>query len=179
MSRRPKGEYRANSEESLYGHHTTWRRKMPWGLTHPIQQWKKNWFLPAAHSDLNMQQLCTLYVACVIPTMVRWEESALWSQRDNFHSCCVVLGLCVHVWSVTSDSLHTHGLCSARLFCPLTLYPQSVARLLFLIQGLNPCLLHLLHWQAGYLPTVPPGKPLGLMTLSLFISGSSSVSREE
>ena len=24
---------------------------------------------------------------------------------------------------------------------------------------LDPCLLHLLHWQAGSLPLVPPGKP--------------------
>ena len=27
------------------------------------------------------------------------------------------------------------------------------------IQGSNPRLLHLLHWQAGSLPLVPPGKP--------------------
>ena len=26
-------------------------------------------------------------------------------------------------------------------------------------QALNPCLLCLLHWQVGYLPLVPPGKP--------------------
>ena len=25
-------------------------------------------------------------------------------------------------------------------------------------QGLNPCLLRLLHWQADFLPSVPPGK---------------------
>ena len=29
---------------------------------------------------------------------------------------------------------------------------------IFLIQGLNPSLLTLLHWQAGSLPLVPPGK---------------------
>ena len=28
----------------------------------------------------------------------------------------------------------------------------------FPTQGLNPCLLRLLHWQAGSLPLVPPGK---------------------
>ena len=28
------------------------------------------------------------------------------------------------------------------------------------IQGLNPCLLHPLHWQAGSLPPAPPGKSL-------------------
>ena len=30
---------------------------------------------------------------------------------------------------------------------------------IFSTQGLNPCLLCLLHWQAGSLPLVPPGKP--------------------
>ena len=30
---------------------------------------------------------------------------------------------------------------------------------IFLTQGLNPCLLHLLHWQAGSLPLATPGKP--------------------
>ena len=31
---------------------------------------------------------------------------------------------------------------------------------IFLTQGLNPCLLCLLHWQAGSFPLAPPGKPL-------------------
>ena len=31
---------------------------------------------------------------------------------------------------------------------------------IFPTQGSNPCLFCLLHWQAGYLPLVPPGKPL-------------------
>ena len=30
---------------------------------------------------------------------------------------------------------------------------------IFLTQGSNPCLLRLLHWRAGSLPLVPPGKP--------------------
>ena len=30
---------------------------------------------------------------------------------------------------------------------------------IFLTQGLNPCLLSLLHWQKGSLPLAPPGKP--------------------
>ena len=29
---------------------------------------------------------------------------------------------------------------------------------IFPTQGLNPCLLHLLHCQAGSLPLIPPGK---------------------
>ena len=31
---------------------------------------------------------------------------------------------------------------------------------IFLTQGLNPCLLCLLHWQAGSLPRAPHGKPV-------------------
>ena len=31
---------------------------------------------------------------------------------------------------------------------------------IFLTQGFNLGLLHLLHWQGGPLPLVPPGKPL-------------------
>ena len=31
---------------------------------------------------------------------------------------------------------------------------------IFLTQGSNLCLLHFLHWQAGSLPPVPPGKLL-------------------
>ena len=28
------------------------------------------------------------------------------------------------------------------------------------MQGANPCLLHILHWEAGSLPLVPPGKSI-------------------
>ena len=31
---------------------------------------------------------------------------------------------------------------------------------IFLTHGSNPCLLHLLHWQADSFPLAPPGKPL-------------------
>ena len=33
---------------------------------------------------------------------------------------------------------------------------------IFLTQGPNLCLLSLLHWQAGFLPLAPPGKPSSL-----------------
>ena len=37
---------------------------------------------------------------------------------------------------------------------------------IFLIQGWNPCLLGLLHWQAGSLPLALPGKPKYIFTVS-------------
>ena len=36
---------------------------------------------------------------------------------------------------------------------------HSLLQRIFLTQGSNPCLLSLLHWQAGSLPLEPPGKP--------------------
>ena len=38
---------------------------------------------------------------------------------------------------------------------------------IFPTQGLGPCLLHLLYWQAGSLPLVPPGKPKNVWYLGL------------
>ena len=42
----------------------------------------------------------------------------------------------------------------------------------FPTQGSNLCLLHLLHWQVGSLPLVPPGKPQNMehfMNLNVII----------
>ena len=51
---------------------------------------------------------------------------------------------------------------------------------IFLAQGSNPHLLHLLYWQAGSLPLVPPGKPAqGLGKSNLILFGSILVSRYE
>ena len=47
---------------------------------------------------------------------------------------------------------------------------------IFLTQGLNPCLLHLLHWQAGSLPLVPPGKSIGTPHVLLIVHLASRVS---
>ena len=66
--------------------------------------------------------------------------------------------------SVVSDSLGHFG--HTRLLWPWV-FPgkNTVVNRNFLTQGIfptqgsNPCLLHLLHWQADSLPTEPPGKP--------------------
>ena len=66
-----------------------------------------------------------------------------------------------------SNSLWFYGLQPSRLLCPWD-FPGKNTRVdchfllqgIFLTQGLNPCLLCLLHWQAGSLPLAPPGKPV-------------------
>ena len=40
-------------------------------------------------------------------------------------------------------------------------------------QGLNPCLLHLLHWQGGSLPAKPPGKPIIYILFGLIFTQSN------
>ena len=67
--------------------------------------------------------------------------------------------------SVMSDSLQPHGLYSTRLLYPWDSPGKNTGvgchfllQGIFLTQGLNPHLLCLLHWQAGSLPPVPPGK---------------------
>ena len=76
-------------------------------------------------------------------------------------------GLCLCACSVMSDSLLTHGLyvaCQASLSIG---FPQqeywsgvaiSTSRGIFPNQGMNLCLLQLLHWQGYSLPLEPPGK---------------------
>ena len=68
--------------------------------------------------------------------------------------------------SVIPDCLWSYGLQSSRLICPWDspgkntgVGCQDLLQGIFLTQGSNPCLLHLLHWQVSSLPLVPPEKP--------------------
>ena len=56
-----------------------------------------------------------------------------------------------------------HGILQARILEWVAL-PSS--RGILLIQGLNPHLLGLLHWQTCSFPLLPPGKPFVLLELS-------------
>ena len=49
-----------------------------------------------------------------------------------------------------------HGILQARVLEWVAMLPLQG---IFPAQGSNPCLLHLLHWQAGSLELVPPGQP--------------------
>ena len=72
--------------------------------------------------------------------------------------------LCCHFCRVWLFA--TYGLQPNRFFC-LWDYPGVNTRVsclallqgIFLTQGSNPRLLHLLHWQVDSLPPAPPGKP--------------------
>ena len=71
------------------------------------------------------------------------------------HFCCVRLFETPWTGSLTVSS--AHGILQAkRLENPIMpcLPPEDLPD-----PGIEPRLLHLLHWQAGSLPLVPPGKP--------------------
>ena len=87
------------------------------------------------------------------------------------HKCTVMQcsipeqNLCCAVASVLSDSVQRYGLQPSRLFCPGDSPSKTTGTSchfflqgIFPTQGSNLCLLHLLQWQAGFLPLVPPGK---------------------
>ena len=85
----------------------------------------------------------------------------IWADGDPQSLCAMFakllqlcLTLCDPMEYILPDS-SVHGIPQARIGvgCPALL--QGI----FLIQELNPHLLHLLHWQAGSLQPVPPGKP--------------------
>ena len=68
--------------------------------------------------------------------------------------------------SVVSHSFQSHELQPARLLCPWDSPGKNTGvdchvllQGIFLTQGLNLHLLHLLQWQAGSWPLAPPGKP--------------------
>ena len=84
---------------------------------------------------------------------------------------------CMHVCKVASvvlDSWWSYGLQPPSLLCPWSSLGKNTGvgchphlQGIFPTQGLNPCLLCFLHWQAGSLPLAPPGKPKWMHILNL------------
>ena len=119
------------------------RAQESWGSWHgcwcPCQRWEHRW-----RSRLQVRPL------------VRVGQVRLWCV------CCVL-----NHFSQSCLTLRPYGLTVAGQF-PLWDSPGRNTRVgchallqgIFPTQGLNPCLLSLLHWQAGSLPLGPPGKPV-------------------
>ena len=83
--------------------------------------------------------LFTVYLCTLSHFSPVWLSATLWTV-----ACQVRLpGSSVH-WILQNTGVDCH----------------AVLQRIFLTQGLNQCLLSLLHWQAGSLSLAPPGKPL-------------------
>ena len=72
------------------------------------------------------------------------------------HSCST---LCKPM-DYSSPGSSVHGIIQAKILKWVAIFSS---RGIFPTQGVNPWLLCLLHWQAGSLPLVPPGKPRSLI----------------
>ena len=83
------------------------------------------------------------------------EDNRMW-QCDRC-ICAKSLQSCWTLWDLMDCSLlgSSIGFSRQEYWSGLPLLLQGI----FLTQGSNPSLLHLLHWQVGSLPWAPPGKP--------------------
>ena len=85
---------------------------------------------------------------------------------------CVCVCVCVFSRSVVSDSLQPHGRKPSRLLCPWN-FPGNntgaschfLLQGVFLTQGSNPHLLHLLHWQEDFFPHTTWGSSVCMSVL--------------
>ena len=113
--------------------------------------------------DITGASLAVQWLRLHLPMQRVWVQSLGAEPRSQkVHVCC---GL------VMSDSLCPHGLQPTRLLCPWHFPGSNIGavchfqlQVIFPVQGSNPRLLQLLHWQEDSLPLVPPGKPRSHMT---------------
>ena len=100
---------------------------------------------------------------CNLVHWTSWAKSdSIWlgmMNLSNLYEYRVITCAAVLSHSVVSDSLWPHGLWPASLLClwdsPVKNTGVGCHALLqgiFLVQGLNPCLLHLQQWQTDSLP---------------------------
>ena len=93
-------------------------------------------------------------------TDVEAEAPTLWppDMKSRAWVCAKLLQSCLTLcdpMDYIPPGPSVHGILQARILEWVVLFQQ-----IFPTQGLNPCLLCLLHWQVGPLPLAPPGKPL-------------------
>ena len=74
--------------------------------------------------------------------------------------CFPCVRLCVTLWTVTVQTLLFMGFFRQEYWSGLPYPPPGNLQ----VQGLNPSLLCLLHWQAGSLPLMPSKRPMGKST---------------
>ena len=89
-------------------------------------------------------------------------------KKENYSSTTLIRHLTSHSASccLVTNSLQPHGLLPTRLLCPHDFPDKNTGvgcrfllQVISLTQGSNPCLLHLLHWQADSLPLSHQGSP--------------------
>ena len=111
-----------------------------------------SWICAFSHEALPMTPWLSLHSVCPLEAMSLLVLSAFSLCLDHNLMCACVVSNCLYPMvclSVEFSSKNTGVGCHFLL--------QGI----FLIEGSNPHLLHLLHWQADSLLIGPPGKPPG------------------
>ena len=75
-------------------------------------------------------------------------------------------------WSLPASSVC--GILQARI---LKWVAMPLSKGSFPIQGLNQCLLCLLHWQVASLPLMPPGKPSPVVVICKNVRNKETIKR--
>ena len=87
-------------------------------------------------------------------------------RNPNFPSHNLISSVCVLSHSVVTDSV-THWTVAHQALLSMEFFRQEyLLQEIFLTQGLNPCLLYLLHWTAGSLSLCYLGIPELMKVLS-------------
>ena len=103
-----------------------------------------------------------IFLLCLLLTE---RESQLWSLFCFLRICAQVLQLCLTLgdpMDFSPPGSSVHGI-NTGVGC------HALLEGIFPTQGLNLCLLSLLHWQADSVSTEPPGKPLLQMLLQMLL----------
>ena len=115
--------------------------------------------------DLAGVQLAFQWAWAFVPEQTADSAPAGYASSSPVHMHAKLLQLCPTLCDPMDCSLpgsSGHGILqekNTRVGCRAL--PQGI----FLTQGMNPCLLRLLHWQESSLPLMPPGKPTNVIYL--------------
>ena len=104
---------------------------------------------------------CNQYLPILSLKLDRVHQNCYWCNVCAHAQLLCCVRLFVTLWTVAHQALLSMGSSSLEYWVSSLEWwvAISFSRGVFLSKGLNPCLLCLLHWQAGSLPVAPPGKP--------------------
>ena len=96
-----------------------------------------------------------------------WSDPCILYFNLHYHLCCAKsLQSCLTLCNPVDCSLPHFFVCGILQARILEWVATLSSRGIFPTQGLNPCLLSLLHWQVGSLPLLPSGR-LNIITWEL------------
>ena len=117
------------------------------------------WFVRSlAHCALSVHMISALCPFCNALCLEMLFQPTLGLPQQSLlcvYACRVESGLFVTPWTVAHQAALSRGFSRQEYWGGLLCFPPGV----FQTQGSNPLLSCLLHWQAGSLPWVIPGKP--------------------